>query len=276
MFSQSALALDVAKFVQSIEYPNPQKPYFVELLTLALDTTVEEYGEFELQPVMIEMGQERTSLMVDAGNMINLTWRVTSPELEGMLETVYMPLLKGIMGHRIFIIRKGEQGKFPSDLSLEALKQISVGQGYNWTDGKITTQHGFALVEGYDIYLLEMLAKKRFDYFPRALHEAWVEIKEEGGVCSRKESDDYISVSNLLFVSKSNPRLAKRLKKGMNNIVESGRFDEFFKNHPITSEVLNKVHLEPRKVFEFTNPLITPKTKALILDKRLWLDVNKM
>lgn len=273
-FSPSVFAIDVVKFVQSTKYPDPKDRYFVDLLTLALDSTVAEYGEFELQPVSVEMAQERTSLMVDIGNMINLTWRMTTPELENKLEPIYVPLLKGIMGHRIFIIRKGEQSSFPSDLSLEQLKKIPVGQGYNWADGKILTHHGFELVEGYDIYLLKMLAKKRFDYFPRALHEPWTEIEANGEFVVEKNLMLKYPSPIYYFVSKKSPRLANRLKKGMNNILVTGAFEEFFKNHPITSEVLKKVNLEQRTTFEFTNPLMTPETKTLISDRRLWLEIN--
>ncbi|PCH97622.1 MAG: hypothetical protein COB83_01460 [Gammaproteobacteria bacterium] len=37
---------------------------------------------------------------------------MTSIELEQQSQAIYLPILKGLMGHRIFIIRKDEQSIF--------------------------------------------------------------------------------------------------------------------------------------------------------------------
>jgi len=39
--------------------------------------------------------------------------------------------------------------------------------------------NGFNIVSGFEPNLLKMLAYKRFDYFPRALHEPWLEIADK-------------------------------------------------------------------------------------------------
>ena len=42
--------------------------------------------------------------MVEQDDGIDIIWRMTSVDLEQRLAPVYWPLLKGMMGYRIFII----------------------------------------------------------------------------------------------------------------------------------------------------------------------------
>jgi hypothetical protein len=269
--SYSCTALDVVRYVHSEKYPDSKDRYFIDLLALALESTKTEFGDYKLQPVTIEMAQERTSKMLARNEYIDLTWRMTSKALEDQLQAVYFPLLKGLMGYRIFIIRQDEQSLFPKDLSLADLQKITAGQGYNWPDTKILMANGFQLIEGYDIYLLKMLEKKRFDYFPRALHEPWLEIDGNENVTVEKNILLTYRSPIYFFVNNSNKRLANRLNIGLKRLLDSGGFDDFFKSNSLFSDILEKSNLSKRKVFKLHNPLMSEKTKALILDERLWL-----
>ena len=174
-----ANATELIRYIDSIEYPDPKQVYFVDLLSLALKATENEYGSYELQPIGIEMTQERTSLMLGKNEVIDITWRMTSKKLEQKLQAIYFPILKGLMGHRIFIIRKNNQNIFTKDLPLKKLKMMHLGQGHNWPDSDILHSNGFTVIKGYHIHFLEMLKKGRFDYYPRGLHEPWPEISNE-------------------------------------------------------------------------------------------------
>jgi hypothetical protein len=270
---QISLAQELVRYVYSKDFPDSKGKYFVDLLTLALEKTKTEFGDYTLQPVAIEMAQERTSRMLEHNKYIDLTWRMTSKNLEKNLQAIYFPLLKGLMGYRIFIIRHDSQSQFPKKITLHELQKKSAGQGYNWPDGRILENNGFTLMQGYDIYLLKMLAKQRFDYFPRALHEPWSEI--DG-------NEDFIVEKNILlkynapiffFVNKENKRLAQRLELGLSRLLASGEFEQFFTHHSLLAGVVEKANLAHRKVFELHNPLISEKTNHLINDKRLWINL---
>ena len=174
-----ANATDVIRFIESKEHPDPKQGYFIDLLTLALETSKKKYGDYQLLPVNIEMSQGRTSMMLEQNKYIDITWRMTSKNLEDKLHTIYIPLLKGLMGYRIFIICKSKQALFTPKTSIEDLKAIHLGQGISWPDTEILRSNGFDVIEGYDNYLISMLKKERFEYFPRALHEPWLEITDE-------------------------------------------------------------------------------------------------
>ena len=268
----SCLATDVVRYVVSEKYPDPKNSYFVELLTLALENTKKEYGDYNLQPVVFEMGQERTSKMLERNELIDLTWRMTSKELESRLQAIYVPLLKGMMGYRIFIIRADDQDRFTKNTLLSELKVIPVGQGINWPDTDILKSNHFTVIQGYYNNLLKMLSKNRFHYFPRGLHEPWSEIQNNHLFIVVKNIALKYYAPIFFFVNKANTRLNDRLNLGLTKLIKSGEFNVFFTHHPMTSDILDKVNLKSRTIFELANPLISKKTQALVDDKNLWLE----
>lgn len=73
------------------------------------------------------------------------------------------------------------------------------------------------------------------------------------------------------FVSKENTKLKQRIDFGFKKIIESGLFDKFFYHHNVTSDILAKADINNRLVYELINPLLSDKTRALLLNKTLWL-----
>ncbi|MCW8833630.1 MAG: hypothetical protein OQK09_13910 [Colwellia sp.] len=265
-------ATDIVRYVDSIKYPDPKQRYFIDLLTLTLDASKEEFGDYQLQPVAIEMSQGRTSMMLQRNEYIDLTWRMTSQALEQKLQAIYFPLLKGLMGHRIFIIRKSDQARFAKDLTLASLKKINLGQGHNWPDTDILIANGFNVTKANDIYLLEMLKKSRFDYFPRGLHEPWLEINNQPELVVETNLMLRYPAPIFFFVNKQNKRLQKRLTLGLAKLLDSGEFEHFFLTHPITTGILTKTQVSTRTIFELKNPLLSQQVKKLLTDERLWIN----
>jgi len=267
-------ATDLIRYVDSKNYPDPKQSYFVDLLTLALEASKTSYGDYKLQPVSIEMAQARTSLMLQRNEIIDLTWRMTSQQLEQKLQAIYFPILKGLMGYRIFIIHKNKQHLFSENISLTDLQGIDLGQGFNWPDTDILIANSFKVVLGNDIVLIEMLKKNRFDYFPRALHEPWLEIVDEKELTVEKNLMLQYPAPIYFFVNKQNKRLQQRLSYGLAQLLESGRFEQFFLNHKVTSDILTKANVNKRTIFTLNNPLLSEETKTLLTDKRLWIKLN--
>jgi len=264
-------ATDVVRYVVSEKFPDPKTLYFSDLLTLALEQTREEFGDFLLQPIVIETGQERTSIMLERNEFIDVAWRMTSKTLEDRLQAVYVPLLKGMMGYRIFIIPADEQSRFPKNILLSELKAMPVGQGANWADTDILKSNDFAVVEGSYSNLLKMLTKNRFSYFPRALHEPWQEIEGNDSLVVEKNLALKYNSPIFFFVNKTNTRLNNRINLGLTKLIQSGEFDIFFTQHAMTSGILDKAQLSSRTVFELSNPYISATTQALVDNKKLWL-----
>ncbi len=262
---------DLVRYVESKKYPDLKQSYFVDLLTLALEASKTRYGEYKLQPVNIEMEQARTSVMLQRDEYIDLTWRMTSKTLEDQLQAIYFPILKGLMGYRIFIIQKKKQYLFNRSTSLIELKKIVLGQGHNWADSDILLANNFNVVKGADAALIKMLQKGRFSYFPRALHEPWLEIANEAELTVEKYLMLHYPAPTFFFVNKQNTRLQQRLSFGLAQLLESSKFEQFYLNHKITSGILTKANVKNRTLFTLHNPLLSEKSKELLTDQRLWI-----
>ena len=274
IYCMSASAVDLIRYVDSKDHPDDKQGYFIDLLTVVLEASREQYGDYTLQGVAVEMEQGRSSIMLARNEVIDLTWRMTSKEIENKLQAIYFPILRGLMGHRIFIIRAEDQSRFSKDISLSELRNIPVGQGKNWPDTDILNANGFNVTTGSDIYLLTMLEKKRFDFYPRALHEPWLEIKNNSVFVVEKNLMLRYFAPVYFYVNKSNNRLHQRLSYGFKKILTSGQFEQFFLTHPITSDIIEKSNAKNRMVFDLNNPLLSKKSKALQNDKRLWIDLS--
>lgn len=237
--------------------------YFVDVLKLALSKTERRYGRFELQEAKMQMNQLRALQNLAIKKNIDVVWTMTSIEREEMLEPIRIPLLKGLLGYRIFIIRKGTEERFSSVENLSQLKKLSAGQGADWPDTRILKANGLPVVEGsgYSI-LFNMLAGERFDYFPRGVNEPWAEVTAH--VDKNLEVEKTLILQYpapiYFFVNKDNQALAKRIELGLRMAIEDGSFELIFRNHPANKEIFNLAEVSKRRIFKLENPYLPAKT----------------
>jgi hypothetical protein len=245
--------------------------YFSSLLKLALDETSHDFGPYLLSPVDIDMVQQRTISMLQANKVIDVLWTVTSNEREQTMQAVYIPLLKGLMGTRIFLIRKKEQYRFNNIKTMEDLYLLTAGQGDNWPDTQIIKENKLPVQTAKAELLYYMLAKKRFDYFPRAA----TEIQKEAS-----QYPEFVIENNLMlnylspiyfFVNKDNPQLAVRIETGLLRAIENGRFDKLFRKANNIEHLSTQLNLTKRRVFKLENSIVSNKTKAIQHEAKFWL-----
>ncbi len=201
---------------------------------------------------------------------------VLLPEREAKFIPIRIPIRKGLMGYRIFLIRKQDRSRFASIRTLKELKKLRVGQGHIWNDVKVFKANEFNVVTSTSYEgLFKMLIHGRFDYFSRGINEAPNEYRE------RKETlpDLFVEEKILLyypwpkyfFTSKKTPELAKRIERGLKIMIKDGSFEKhFMKYHQKDIELTN---LKKRRLFKIHNPLL-PLT-APIDQKELWFDPFK-
>jgi len=248
-----------------------KQSYYLEVLKLALQKSEAEFGPFLLEPVFVETLQGRRIKLVADEQLIDVMWTMTSREREQELRAIYVPLMKGLMGYRIALIRSGDQQRFEQINSLAELKRLTWGQGLDWPDSDILESQGFDLMRGKSSSLIEMLSRSRFDAFPRALHEPWSEVDGRDDVVVESSLIIKYSAPIYFFVNNQNERLARRIEAGLELAIEDGSFDKLFYSHPTTAEVLQRANLKHRKIFEIDNPDLSPRSRELLDNKALWL-----
>jgi hypothetical protein len=249
--------------------------YLVSVLSLALSKVLKE-SQYSLQPAEILMKSTRA---IDSltSNSIDVVWGMTSMARENKALAVRIPLLKGLLGYRIFLIREGDQPRFSQIKSIDELKKLSAGQGSLWPDTTILKHNGFSVVSGSNYSgLFSMLHRKRFDYFPRGVHEPWYEVsayKEQKLAVEQKLLIHYKSPV-FFFVGRHNKNLHGLLERGLKIAIADGSFNKLLYNHQITKQIFEQANIDKRLIFDLQNPLLSPATQQIVNDTSLWYQVG--
>jgi hypothetical protein len=272
-FAPAAAAPDVVRHPATASERDQRNDYYRALLELALEKSRGEYGDYRLEPAAESVGQGRALSMLADGEGLDVVWTMTSREREQNLRPVRIPLLRGLMGLRVLIIRAGDQPWFRHIESIDQLRKLRAGQGHDWPDARILRANDLPLMT-MDSYegMFRMLAEGRFDYLPRAVNEPWAEVEafDEWNLAIEEELLLYYPAASYFFVRPGNDRLARRLRAGLEHALADGSFRELFRDHPINQKAFNKVDLLRRRVLCLKNPLL-PETTPLQEDRLWWL-----
>lgn len=251
--------------------------YGISLLTSVLTKTIATYGSFNIQPAKgMNVGRAIEFLKTDDAQAVNVIWTTSSTERERSLIPIRIPIRKGLLGYRIFLINKADQTKFSNIQTLEELKKLRVGQGHIWNDVKVFKENSFSIVTGPSYEgLFRMLIEGRFDYFSRGINEAPSEYEARKDRYPNLSLEDsillYYPWPKYFFTSKENPKLAQRIEQGLKMMIQDGSFEELFLKYH--KEDIKRVNLQERKLFRIANPLL-PDTAPLDQED-LWFDPVK-
>jgi ABC-type amino acid transport substrate-binding protein len=233
------------------------------LLTEALQKTVAEYGPYTIEESIVGMQRDRALQELLAGNNINVMVAVTRDEWEKSTIPVRIPVLKGLLGYRLLLIKQENQYIFDKVEDVDGLKKLSAGLRQQWSTTEAMKGLGFRIVEGSSYEgLFWMLSRKRFDYFPRGVNEIFTELEthkaEFPDLAIEKGLALYLPSPSYFFVSPTTPRLAERIEKGLLLMIKDGTFDSIFNR--FQGENIEKAGLEKRRVLWVDNPLLPAET----------------
>lgn len=263
----------VIRHVKPESPDDPRHLYYLEVLKLALDQTRATDGPYRLETSNDIMYQQRALKSLETDRGVNVVWTMTTSTRESRFRPVRIPLLKGLLGYRIFLIRKGDQARFSAVRSLDDLRQLTAGQSSDWPDTKILRSNGLKVVGGVSYRgLFSMLKLGRFDYFPRGANEPWAELRTHRGQGLAVEQSLMLEYPAPIyfFVNRQDSQLADRLERGLRLAIADGSFEHLFVTHPSIREVMDRAHIGQRRIFKLDNPLLTPETP--LNDRSLWFD----
>jgi hypothetical protein len=262
------------KVIRLNNVSDPNAEYAIAMLRLALSHIDEEYRiEINTQ----DLTQSRVEEEVRLNGKLNLLFTSSGGRLEEDLRPIRIPLFKGLLGYRIFIINEDNQHRFDNITTLEQLKKVSVGQGRTWGDTFILKTAGFNVITTtkYD-GLFYMVEGGRFDAFPRGVHEPFVELaaRPEMELAIEKNLMLAYKMPFYFFASKESEAMAQDIERGLNAAIANGSFDEAFMNARAVQDVIQKANMKNRRVFHIDNPLLPPETP--LEREELWFDPSTL
>lgn len=252
---------------------HPLDSYAVEAIKIALANMGSEY---KLVVTEEPITQTRAIERLESGTM-DLMWLASNAEVEEQLQPIRFPLLKGLLGHRIFIINPQSQSKYDQVKSIGDLRRLTLGQGMGWPDVSILEDNQFDVITTSKYQnLFYMVEGGRFDGFPRGVLEPWSELAAHPDLDLTVE-DKLVVVYKLpfyLFVSKSNKKLANKLMTGLELALSNGDYDKFYYSNGLVVDALTRSGLSKRRAFHLSNPTLTAQTP---LDREdYWLDIKNL
>lgn len=238
--------------------------YYVQLLHKALVRGAKgrEVPVFKFIPFM-EQGRAMHELM--RGELLDVDWFGTDLERESNLRVIHIPLERGLLSYRQFIIHRDNREKFDEVINLNDLKKYIACQGLNWPDSKILQAAGLRVNElsGFES-MFRQVAAKRCDYFPRAYFEADSELEVRQS--QYKNLIKYESIilhyplAVYFFVNKKNEYLAQWIEQGLELMIDNGELLEHMKLQPETAHIFPLVIPKNTVWIEMNNPFLSAGT----------------
>lgn len=253
-----------------IRKDHPMDMYTLEALKLVLSKLG---GKYTIHETPDNLTQDRTVEMVKEGK-VDVYWMASSAEFEKLLKPIRIPLMKGLLGHRISIINPEAQSKFNQVNSLADVQKLRFGQGRSWPDTVILRDSGFEVVTcNKYLGLFNMVEGGRFDAFPRGVLEAWSETaaRPELGLTVEQNLLMIYRLPVYFFVANGRNELAADIQRGLEISMADGSFDEFFFSNKSIVDALEKSNLKNRKAFYLDNPFLSPETP--LDNKEYWLNI---
>ncbi|WP_229218664.1 substrate-binding periplasmic protein [Rugamonas brunnea] len=246
------------------------------VLRMALDKSRPQFGPYALHQATTSMSPARITqeLLMPTGH-INVLVRATAPELERQFLPVRIPVDRGLLGYRVFLVRRDDLPRFAAVHTLDDLRKLRAGLGKDWIDVPVLRAAGLPTEEGSAYEgLFSMLEAGRFDYFSRGTDEALREYDE------RRASHPKLAIEPTLLLHYPLPRyfflrrdaegkrLAARIEAGLESMVRDGSLNTLFQRYK--GATIAAANLKQRRVLTIPNPTLSPHTP--LARSELWFD----
>lgn len=265
LFALPVAAAPVLKIPKAQPGAEVGHDYYAQLLQMAL---IKGAGT-KVPPTLHETGpmeQARATHELNRGQIIDVYWMGTNIEREQKLRAIRIPLDRGLIGYRRFIIRADRKAEFDAIKTGVDLKSLLACQGLEWPDSDIMRTSALRVTEVTAFEgLFQQVVAGRCDYFPRGFYEAapevnarkktYPELMEYQGVVLHYPFAVYF------FVRHGNEELAQWIERGLEVLIDDGGFLAHMKRHPHTSHVfpLNKAAM-PLRTIHIPNPFLPADT----------------
>lgn len=213
-----------------------------------------------------EMTQSRAILALERGRL-DVLWAGTSRALEQRLRAVYVPITRGLLGHRLLVIRADRQPVFSAIETLDDLRALIGGQGQGWSDTKILRAAGLDIVTSSFDNLFRMVEAGHIDYYPLGANEVYsfvADYKEENpNIAVERDLVLVYKFDFLFFVRPGDDELHAAIRNGLDAMYADGSYIELYNNHPEVAAYLARADLDTRRRFELPNPVASDALRRI-------------
>ena len=180
----SPYSFSAEKILRVNDYSDPNAAYAIKMLKLAIAHS--DNPDYKVEAIHEDFTQARLNEEVRTNGLLDVCWASSDKDIESKLQPIRIPLFKGLLGYRIFIINKNDPAKFTQVETLDDLKKLTIGQGRTWADGRILEANGFNVIKTNKYPgLFYMVEGGRFDAFPRGVHEPFGELESRPNIKSK-------------------------------------------------------------------------------------------
>lgn len=211
---------------------------------------------------------------------VNIIFTGHSLQREQHLRQIDIPLLRGLLGYRLFAIRKEDAQLFARMKTLGDLtEKITLGSGTSWPDTYILKNAGFQITTGKIDNLWRMLHWKRFKALPMGMHEIGGELQRfqqqlpNTDLTTEKTIMLYYHFDYFFYVAPNDKRRAGIIEQGLRRLYENGGFMRLFESDPKIQQALAEAARYKRKVIHLENPLNSKRVQAI--PDKYWLRLEK-
>jgi hypothetical protein len=247
-----------------------EKTFPYQVLKLILVKSGKPY-QLKASPI----GRSNESRTIDAliaNEKIDVAWLGVSKALDSELLPVRIPIDRGLLGYRIFLIDARRQDEFRRIRSLQDLRRYRMLQGPGWADIDAMRNAGLDVRTGDYLHLFQMTMAGRGDLFPRSAFEAFYEKDKHAadapGLAVEQTLALHYPHTSMFYVRKSDKTLHDDLYRGFQRAYADGSYMRLFLSHPDIRSALGKAKLTSRRVIEIDNPVFPPEDRAI--DAKYW------
>jgi hypothetical protein len=245
--------------------------YRIELSNLILARTAARYGERKIIQSEAEDPSQKRCLALLREGRVDLAYVPPTERRLRDFQVLPFDVHNGMLGYRVLLIHRADAARFAKVRSLDDLRQLRGGFGKHWGDFALFARNRLPVVGlASPDNLLPMLAKRRFDYYHRGLHEAWKELESNAGAYPQLMVEPTLALVYDLPVyftfNRQDQQLKQRFSEGLALIRADGSFRELFQRH--FGQLADKARLQERRLLliEHPSPVGLPPR-----DTSLWL-----
>lgn len=279
IFLVAALGMSMAVKAQTVvTYPNIDGLGTQAIGYKVLELILGKGGKpYQLQVAVPPVNQNRARAELEEGNISVLDTGIQS-DLESRFDPIYLPMDRGVLGWRLFIVHKDSVGDFSKIKGIEDLRKKTAGQGQGWGDIAILESAGLKVQTSASIEnLTQMVGGKRFDFLPLGANEVYGFLEKYRKGDSNLVVEDHVVLvypfGRFFYVKKGNKELRVAIESGMEAALADGSLQKLLVSHTMFKDAFFKANLKSRTVIRIDSPGMPEGFKTI--DKKWWFDPQK-